>query len=91
MRPAISDSLISGQPLYLLYSNLNPGARAAGCLVGALPGDARDRQRQVARDRKPADHDCGGLPVSAAEGPKGQCRSRQAAQHLSARNQSLTH
>ena len=26
MRPAISDSLISGQPLYLLYSNSNFGA-----------------------------------------------------------------
>src|SRR5215207_11287871 len=28
MRPAISDSLISGQPLYLLYSNANFGAPA---------------------------------------------------------------
>src|ERR1044072_9262065 len=41
MRPAISDSLISGQPLYLLYSNSNCGAPLlSAALAAALATEA---------------------------------------------------
>src|SRR3954469_2813351 len=45
MRLDISDSLISGQPLYLLYSNVNPfdalPALMAACLLTQATGSVR--------------------------------------------------
>ena len=55
MRPAISDSLISGQPLYLLYSYSNVLCAPARRLVRCSRRHAGDRQREVARDRQAAD------------------------------------
>ena len=58
MRPDISDSLISGQPLYLLYSYSKHRCAGGRGLVAHGPGLARDRQRQVAGDRQAAHLQC---------------------------------
>ena len=51
----MSDSLISGQPLYLLYSNRKALRRGAG-LDGGFLGHAGHGQREVAGHWQSADH-----------------------------------
>src|SRR6187455_13021 len=54
MRPAISDSLISGQPLYLLYSNSNCGAPLlSAALAAALATQATGSVRLHVTGRPP--------------------------------------
>src|SRR5262245_40096962 len=54
MRPAISDSLISGQPLYLLYSYSNRGSSAGAVALRAdLATQATGRVRLQVTGRPP--------------------------------------
>src|SRR5829696_2506233 len=69
MRPAISDSLTSGQPLYLLYSNSNCGPPPfAALLLAARATQATGRVRLHVTGRPPTSKGRG----PAAPAPFGQ-------------------
>src|SRR6516162_2075003 len=66
MRPAISDSLISGQPLYLLYSNSNCGAPFfSPAFAAALATQATGSVRLHVTGKPPTSN---GLGVAAEAG-----------------------
>src|SRR6476659_8696964 len=66
MRPAIKDSLISGQPLYLLYSNSNRGAASlAAALAVARAAHATGSVRLQVTGRPPTSRGFGVAAVPA--------------------------
>src|SRR6516164_10489202 len=66
IRPAISDSLISGQPLYLLYSNSNCGAPfLSAVFAAALATQATGSVRLHVTGKPPTSN---GLGVAAEAG-----------------------
>ena len=84
MRPAISDSLISGQPLYLLYSNSNCGAPLLSArFAAALATQATGSVRLHVTGRPPTSK---GLAAAAEAGNAmaGNARGECTAQHLPA-------
>src|SRR5688572_14892690 len=67
MRPAISDSLISGQPLYLLYSNASPvSVMPAAALFAALAWQATGKVRLHVTGSPPT---CKGPPALEQDQP----------------------
>src|SRR3954463_8294018 len=67
MRPAISDSFISGQPLYLLYSKVNGLAAVPALIAASLPTQATGNVRLQVTGKPPTTR-CGAF-LSSDEHP----------------------